>query len=165
MNKEKLNNWLRQYKYCFIWNRKHKLFKNIVQFLVDNNVSVYTHATEFSLENWWPDMNWGNWAEEDQVVQLPENIIRLPEGGAKLITRRQNCMGYVWKTAPDGSHYKDYTGGFKFSGACLKSKETYGFGRFIWECQMPSYIGAWIGLWLYNGHILNQSKNQNHLSI
>ena len=153
MNKEQLKNRLRQYKYCFIYNRDYTPFP-----LDATAEDPAIMLTSFPLESWWPDMNWGNWAEKDQAVQLPENIIRLPEGGAKLITRRQNCMGYVWKTAPDGSHYKDYTDGFKFSGACLKSKETYGFGRFIWECRMPSYIGAWIGLWLYNGHTQSVEK-------
>lgn len=144
MNKEKLNNWLRQYKYCFIWKRKY--YPDI------KLSSIQEFNIFFPFDEWWSDMNWGNWQKSNQAVQLPENIIQLPEGGVKLIARRQNCKGYVWKQKPDGTNYKKYTDGFKFSCACLKSKEIYHFGRFIWQCKMPSYTGAFTALWLYKGH-------------
>jgi hypothetical protein len=147
MNEEKIKNWLRQYKYCFLRNREYSLYP--LSATTKNPVIIVDEF--FSPKEWWPDMNWGNWQKENKAVQLPENLIKLPDGGVSLITRRQNCRGYVWKEKPDGTHYKYYTDGFKFSGACLKSKELYHFGRFIWECQMPSYIGAWIALWLYAG--------------
>ena len=153
--KERIKNWFRKYKFCFIWKRGYTPFVTTDEYFMkwfwSSRKLTHKAYSFIDLNNWWPDMNWGNWSTSDQAVQLPENIEQIPGGGVKLIARRQNCEGYVWKTAPDGSHYKVYKGGFKFSTGCLKSKETYGFGRFLWQCQMPSFIGAWTALWLYEG--------------
>ena len=139
--KEKIKNWLRKYRYCFIWKREwipiyYRLYKKTV----------------FNLNDWWPDMNWGNWSKDNQAVYLPENIEQIPGGGVKLIARRQNCKGYRWKRLPNGTDIRVYREGFKFSSGCMKSKELYDYGRYLWNVKMPDYIGAFCAVWLYEGN-------------
>ena len=153
--KEKTKNWLRQFKFCFVWKRKYSPYP------LDNTAkNPAKFDKSFPLNKWWPDMNWGNWSPDNKAVQLPENIIYHPNSGVSLITRRQNCKGYVWKEDPQGGpDYQEWTDGFKFSGACLKSKALYGFGRYLWNVKMPSYIGAWTALWLYKGKVFSKEFN------